>query len=93
MKLISNSCDKQDNCIGESSMVKVITALNESVGFIFDFLLDAKVYGILKVDLLASICIVGSYLEESTDNKEFQQLLPEILSVIVESEETPFLSL
>jgi len=92
MKLISNSCDKQDNCIGESSIVKVITSLYESVGFILDFLLDAKSYGMLKVDLLASIRIVGN-LEESTGNKEFQQVLPDILSVIGESEETPFLSL
>lgn len=60
IKLLSNACDKQDKCISESSMVKAMTALDESVGFIFDFLLDAKAHDLLKGDdLLASIRIIG----------------------------------
>lgn len=95
IKLLSNACDKQGNCISESSMVKAMTALNESVGFIFDFLLDAKAHDLMKGDdLLASIRIIGRYLAESPSayQKQFQELLPYIFSVTGESEERPFLS-
>lgn len=95
IKLLSNACDKQDKCISESSMVKAMTALNESVGFIFDFLLDAKAHDLMKGDdLLASIRIIGRYLAESPSayQKQFQELLPYIFSVTGESEQRPFLS-
>lgn len=95
IKLLTNVCDKQDKCISESSMVKAMTALNESVGFIFDFLLDAKAHDLMKGDdLLASIRIIGRYLAESPSayQKKFQELLPYIFSVTGESEERPFLS-
>lgn len=95
IKLLSNACDKQGDCISESSMVKAMAALNESVGFIFDFLLDAKAHDLMKGDdLLASIRIVGRYLAESPSayQKQFQELLPYIFSVTGESEERPFLA-
>jgi len=95
IELLSNACDKQEKCMSESSMVKAMTALNESVGFIFDFLLDAKAHNLTKGDdLLASIRIIGRYLAESplAYQKQFQELLPYLLSVTGESEERPFLS-
>eukprot|EP01018_Ginkgo_biloba_P002063 Gb_26598 [translate_table: standard] len=92
IKLISNAAEKQDNSISETSMVKAMTALNESVGVVFDFLQDAKDHGITKGDdLLASIRIVGRYLAEtpSAYNNEFQKLLEYILSVTGEDEDRP----
>uniref|UniRef100_A0A0D6R2E7 Neurochondrin n=1 Tax=Araucaria cunninghamii TaxID=56994 RepID=A0A0D6R2E7_ARACU len=96
IQLISNACEKQDNHISESSMVKATAALNELVGVVIDFLQDAKAHGITKGDdLLASVRVVGRYLAEtpSAYKKQFQQLLPYILSISGQDEERSFLSI
>ncbi|KAH9301029.1 hypothetical protein KI387_012612, partial [Taxus chinensis] len=96
IRLISNACERQDNYISESSMIKATIALNETVGVVIDFLLDAKAHDMTKGDdLLASVRVICRYLAEtpSAYQIQFQQLLPYILIISGQNEERPFLSI
>ncbi|XP_059063256.1 uncharacterized protein LOC131071776 isoform X2 [Cryptomeria japonica] len=96
IRLISNACERQDNYISESTMVKATVALNETVGVIIDFLWDAKVHDMTKGDdLLASVRVVCRYLAETplAYKVQFQQLLSHIMSITGQDEERPFLSI
>eukprot|EP00268_Persea_americana_P036404 TRINITY_DN3588_c0_g1_i9.p1 TRINITY_DN3588_c0_g1~~TRINITY_DN3588_c0_g1_i9.p1 ORF type:complete len:639 (+),score=109.43 TRINITY_DN3588_c0_g1_i9:169-2085(+) len=96
IKLISNVCGVDGSPISESTSMKIISGLNETIDLVLDFLQDAKDHGQRKGDdLLASVRIVGSYLAEipSACKEKVQELLEYILSIEAESEQSPFYSI
>ncbi|XXG58996.1 hypothetical protein AAC387_Pa04g1165 [Persea americana] len=93
IKLISNVCGVNGSPISESTSMKIISGLNETIDLVLDFLQDAKDHGQRKGDdLLASVRIVGSYLAEipSACKEKVQELLQYILSIEAESAQSPF---
>ncbi|KAH7574090.1 hypothetical protein JRO89_XS03G0250400 [Xanthoceras sorbifolium] len=62
IKLISNIDGNEGDVIDESTFIKVINGLNETIGVVLEYLQDAKEHGQKKGnDLLASVRLVGSY--------------------------------
>ncbi|XP_068652344.1 uncharacterized protein [Aristolochia californica] len=95
IRLISNLQEEKENLISESTGMKVISGLNETIGVVLDYLKDSKDHGQKKGDdLLASVRIVGSYLAEapSACENKVRELLDYMLSVEGEDEESPFYS-
>ncbi|XP_066163614.1 uncharacterized protein [Oryza sativa Japonica Group] len=87
IKMISNASSGEGavcQTIRESTIMKAITGLNETVGLVLDFLQDAKDHGQRKGDdLLAAVRIVGSYLAEApyACKEKIRHLLEFIFSV------------
>ncbi|XP_039050992.1 neurochondrin-like [Hibiscus syriacus] len=96
IKLISNIGETEGNPIDESTFIKVINGLNETIGVVLEYLEDAKEHG-QKVgnDLLASVRLVGSYLAETpiACKDKIEELLGYMLSVEGEDDSSPFYSL
>lgn len=98
IKLISTACGDKDagSPISESTAMKIINGLNETIGLVLDFIQDAKDHGQRKGDdLLAAVRIVGSYLAEtpSACKEKVRELLEYMLSVEAENEPSPFYSI
>ncbi|KAF8393093.1 hypothetical protein HHK36_021334 [Tetracentron sinense] len=96
IKLISNVSGDEGILISESTSIKVINGLNETIGVVLEYLQDAKDHGQRKGDdLLASVRIIGSYLAETpfASKKEVGELLEYILSIEGEDEPSPFHSI
>ncbi|XP_028115055.1 uncharacterized protein LOC114312965 isoform X2 [Camellia sinensis] len=97
IKLISNiGGDDEGSVISESTLTKVISGLNETIGVILEYLEDAKDHGQTKGDdLLASVRIVGSYLAETpvACKEKVRELLGYMLSIEGEDEPSPFYSI
>ncbi|XP_040376742.1 uncharacterized protein LOC102708695 [Oryza brachyantha] len=99
IKMISNASGGEGaSCqtIRESTIMKAITGLNETVGLVLDFLQDAKDHGQKKGDdLLAAVRIVGSYLAEApyACKEKIRHLLEFIFSVEGRDESSPFHSI
>ncbi|KAF5936268.1 hypothetical protein HYC85_027397 [Camellia sinensis] len=97
IKLISNiGGDDEGSVISESTLTKMISGLNETIGVILEYLEDAKDHGQTKGDdLLASVRIVGSYLAETpvACKEKVRELLGYMLSIEGEDEPSPFYSI
>ncbi|CAI9771476.1 unnamed protein product [Fraxinus pennsylvanica] len=100
IKLISKLGESEElnsnSIISESTFMKIISGLNETVGVVLDYLQDAKEHRQKKGDdLLASVRIVGSYLAEAPNacNEKVKELLSYMLSVEGEDEHSPFHSI
>ncbi|KAL7187310.1 hypothetical protein ACSBR1_037385 [Camellia fascicularis] len=97
IKLISNiGGDDEGSVISESTLMKVISGLNETIGVILEYLEDAKDHGQTKGDdLLASVRVVGSYLAETpvACKEKVRELLGYMLSIEGEDEPSPFYSI
>uniref|UniRef100_A0A0D9VM78 Neurochondrin n=1 Tax=Leersia perrieri TaxID=77586 RepID=A0A0D9VM78_9ORYZ len=99
IKMISNASSGEGaSCqtISESTIMKAITGLNETVGLVLDFLQDAKDHGQRKGDdLLAAVRIVGSYLAEApyACKEKIRHLLDFIFSIEGQDESSPFHSI
>ncbi|KAI7987574.1 Neurochondrin [Camellia lanceoleosa] len=97
IKLISNiGGDDEGSVISESTLTKVISGLNETIGVILEYLEDAKDHGQTKGDdLLASVRVVGSYLAETpvACKEKVRELLGYMLSIEGEDEPSPFYSI
>ncbi|KAK8505402.1 hypothetical protein V6N13_045842 [Hibiscus sabdariffa] len=95
IKLISNIGENEGNPVDESTFIKAINGLNETIGVVLEYLEDAKEHG-QKVgnDLLASVRLVGSYLAETpvACKGKIEELLGYLLSVEGEDESGPFYS-
>ncbi|KAE9452169.1 hypothetical protein C3L33_15927, partial [Rhododendron williamsianum] len=81
--------------ISESTIMKVISGLNETIGVVLEYLQDAKDHGQTKGDdLLASVRVVGSYLAETplACEEKVRELLGFMLSIKGEDESSPFYS-
>ncbi|XP_073101326.1 uncharacterized protein [Elaeis guineensis] len=95
IKLISNVSGAVDHPINESTLMKAIAGLNETINLVLDFLEDSKDHGQRKGDdLLAAARIIGSYLAETplACKEKTQHLLGYILSIEGEDESSPFYS-
>ncbi|XP_050220140.1 uncharacterized protein LOC126670451 [Mercurialis annua] len=95
IKLVSTMAGNE-GLIGESTFIKVINGINETVNVVLEYLQDAKEHGQNKGnDLLASVRIVGSYLAETPDacKDKVRELLGYMLSVEAEDEPSPFYSI
>ncbi|XP_042036930.1 neurochondrin-like isoform X1 [Salvia splendens] len=82
--------------INDSTLMKMIGGLNETIGVVLDYLQDAKDHGDRKGnDLLASVRVVGSYLAEAPPacNEKVKDLLGYMLSVEGDEESSPFQSI
>ncbi|XP_058203344.1 uncharacterized protein LOC131317754 isoform X1 [Rhododendron vialii] len=93
IKLISNIGGDEGSGISESTIMKVISGLNETIGVVLEYLQDAKDHGQTKGDdLLASVRIVGSYLAETplACEEKVRELLGFMLSIKGEDESSPF---
>ncbi|CAA0841969.1 neurochondrin family protein [Striga hermonthica] len=92
IELVSNLENEESNIaslISESTSIKIITGLNETIGLVLDYLQDAKDHGVRKGDdLLASVRIVGSYLAEApcACREKIKERLGYLLSVEGEDE-------
>ncbi|KAF6147623.1 hypothetical protein GIB67_031614 [Kingdonia uniflora] len=104
IKLVSNVIEDEENPISESTSMKIISGLNETVDVVLEFLQDAKDHGQWKGDdLLASVRITGRYilsyavryLAEAplASKKKVQGLLDYIFSIRGEDESSPFYSI
>ncbi|CAA2954494.1 neurochondrin isoform X1 [Olea europaea subsp. europaea] len=100
IKLISKLGDSEElnsnSIISETTFMKIISGLNETVGVVLDYLQDAKEHRQKKGDdLLASVRIVGNYLAEAPHacNEKVKELLSYMLSVEGEDEHRPFHSI
>ncbi|CAL5358897.1 unnamed protein product [Camellia sinensis] len=97
IKLISNiGGDDEGSVISESTLTKVISGLNETIGVILEYFEDAKDHGQTKGDdLLASVRIAGSYLAETpvACKEKVRELLGYMLSIEGEDEPSPFYSI
>ncbi|KAL2489543.1 neurochondrin family protein [Forsythia ovata] len=100
IKLISKFEESEElnsnSIISESTFMKIISGLNETIGVVLDYLQDAKEHRQKKGDdLLASIRIVGSYLAEApvACKEKVKELLGYMLSVEGEEEHSPFYSI
>uniref|UniRef100_A0A0E0GE54 Neurochondrin n=1 Tax=Oryza nivara TaxID=4536 RepID=A0A0E0GE54_ORYNI len=99
IKMISNASSGEGavcQTIRESTIMKAITGLNETVGLVLDFLQDAKDHGQRKGDdLLAAVRIVGSYLAEApyACKEKIRHLLEFIFSVEGQDESSSFHSI
>ncbi|KAI8569157.1 hypothetical protein RHMOL_Rhmol02G0256900 [Rhododendron molle] len=94
-KLISNIGGDEGSGISESTIMKVISGLNETIGVVLEYLQDAKDHGQTKGDdLLASVRVVGSYLAETplACEEKVRELLGFMLSIKGEDESSPFYS-
>ncbi|KAG5562896.1 hypothetical protein RHGRI_005585 [Rhododendron griersonianum] len=95
IKLISNIGGDEGSGISESTIMKVISGLNETIGVVLEYLQDAKDHGQTKGDdLLASVRVVGSYLAETplACEEKVRELLGFMLSIKGEDESSPFYS-
>ncbi|KAL2471873.1 neurochondrin family protein [Abeliophyllum distichum] len=96
IKLISKFEESEElnsnSIISESTFMKIISGLNETIGVVLDYLQDAKKKG---DDLLASVRVVGSYLAEApvACKEKIKELLGYMLSVEGEDEHSPFYSI
>ncbi|KAL5212003.1 hypothetical protein ABZP36_022850 [Zizania latifolia] len=99
IKMISNASSGEGasyQTIRESTIIKAITGLNETVSLVLDFLQDAKDHGQRKGDdLLAAVRIVGSYLAEApyACKDKTRHLLEFIFSIEGQDEPSPFHSI
>ncbi|KAH6757891.1 neurochondrin family protein [Perilla frutescens var. hirtella] len=102
IKLISKFGENEESnsapIINESTLIKMIGGLNETIGVVLDYLQDAKArdHGDRKGDdLLASVRVVGSYLAEapSACKEKVEELLDYMLSIEGEDESSPFHSI
>ncbi|KAG8072777.1 hypothetical protein GUJ93_ZPchr0006g41107 [Zizania palustris] len=98
IKMISNASGEGASCqtIRESTIMKAITGLNETVSLVLDFLQDAKDHGQRKGDdILAAVRIVGSYLAEApcACKDKTRHLLEFIFSIEGQDESSPFHSI
>jgi hypothetical protein len=95
IKLISNIGGDEGSVISESTFMKVISGLNETIGVVLEYLQDAKDHGQTKGDdLVASVRLVGSYLAETplACKEKVRELLGYMLSIKGEDESSPFYS-
>ncbi|KAJ3698977.1 hypothetical protein LUZ61_002682 [Rhynchospora tenuis] len=93
IKLISNGAE--DQLMKESTIMKAISGLNETIGIVLDFLQDSKDHRQRKGDdLLAAVRIIGSYLAEAPHacKDKTRHLLGYILSIEGQDESSPFYS-
>ncbi|XP_015572598.1 neurochondrin isoform X2 [Ricinus communis] len=96
IKLVSTVAGNEGELIGESTFIKIINGLNETVDIVLEYLHDAKEHGQKKgSDLLASVRVVGSYLAETPDacKDKVRELLGYMLSIEAEDELSPFYSI
>ncbi|KDP33550.1 hypothetical protein JCGZ_07121 [Jatropha curcas] len=96
IKLISTMAGHEEELIAESTLLKVINGLNETVNVVLEYLQDAKEHGHKKGnDLLASVRVVGSYLAETPNacKDKVRELLRYMLSIEGEDESSPFYSI
>lgn len=96
IRLISNASGVEGGLISESTLMKVIGGLNETINLVFDFLQDSKDHGQCKGDdILAAVRIIGSYLAETpfACKEKTQNLLAYMLSVEGVDEASPFYSI
>ncbi|CAB4266821.1 unnamed protein product [Prunus armeniaca] len=96
ISLISNASENEGDIIDENTFMKVIKGLNETIGVVLEYLLDAKEHGQRKGDdLLASVRIIGSYLAETpvACKEKVIELLEYMLSIEGEDEPSPFYSI
>lgn len=92
IKLISNIEGDEDSLIKESTFIKVISTLNETINVVLEYLQDTKDHGESKGnDLLASVRVVGSYLAEVplASKEKVLELLGYMLSIEGEDEPSP----
>ncbi|XP_047966861.1 neurochondrin [Salvia hispanica] len=95
-KLGENEESNSAPIINDSTLMKMIGGLNETIGVVLDYLQDAKDHGDRKGDdLLASVRVVGSYLAEAPPacNEKVKDLLGYMLSVEGDEESSPFQSI
>ncbi|KAL8171678.1 hypothetical protein V2J09_023482 [Rumex salicifolius] len=95
IKLISTAGESEGGVISDSTITKVISGLNETIGVVLEYLKDAKEHGQRKGDdLLACVRVVGSYLAEAplACKEKVNELLGYMLSVEGGDEPSPFLS-
>ncbi|KAJ3695540.1 hypothetical protein LUZ60_000917 [Juncus effusus] len=93
IKMISNW--SEDQVMNESTIMKAISGLNETISLVLDFLQDSKEHEQRKGDdLLASVRIIGSYLAEAPQacKEKTRNLLEYILSIEGQDESSPFYS-
>ncbi|KAG8656828.1 hypothetical protein MANES_03G012200v8 [Manihot esculenta] len=96
IKLISAMAGEGGELIGESTFMKVLNGLNETINVVLEYLKDAKEHGQNKGnDLLASVRVVGSYLAETPDacKDKVRELLGYMLSIEANDESSPFYSI
>ncbi|KAK9280645.1 hypothetical protein L1049_014341 [Liquidambar formosana] len=96
IKLVSNLSGNEADLISESTCIKVISGLNETIGVVLEYLQDAKDHGQKKGDdLIASVRIIGSYLAETplACKEKVRELLEYMLSIEGEDEPSPFYSI
>ncbi|KAL6985219.1 hypothetical protein U1Q18_018598 [Sarracenia purpurea var. burkii] len=96
IKLISDLDEDGGSVISESTLMKVISGLNETMGVVLEYLQDAKDHGQTKGDdLLASVRVVGSYLAETplACKEKVGEILGYMLSIEGEDEPSPFYSI
>ncbi|KAH6804784.1 neurochondrin family protein [Perilla frutescens var. frutescens] len=102
IKLIAKFGENEESnsapIINESTLIKMIGGLNETIGVVLDYLQDAKArdHGDRKGDdLLASVRVVGSYLAEapSACKEKVEELLDYMLSIEGGDESSPFHSI
>uniref|UniRef100_A0A2P2L9B7 Uncharacterized protein MANES_03G012200 n=1 Tax=Rhizophora mucronata TaxID=61149 RepID=A0A2P2L9B7_RHIMU len=93
IKLVSTAGGVEGKLIDDSTIVKVINGLNETINVVLEYLEDAKEHREKKGDdLLASVRIVGSYLAEMPNacKEKVRELLAYLLSIEGEDEASPF---
>ncbi|XP_078157932.1 neurochondrin family protein [Carex rostrata] len=93
IKMISSGAEGQ--VMRESTIMKAISGLNETIGIVLDFLQDSKDHNQRKGDdLLAAVRIIGSYLAEAPHacKDKTTHLLGYILSLEGQDESSPFYS-
>lgn len=85
-----------DAGISESTLSKILSGLNETIGVVLEYLEDAKEHDQNKGDdLLASVRLIGSYLAEApvACGDKVKELLSYMVSVQGEDEPSSFLSI
>ncbi|KAG9153579.1 hypothetical protein Leryth_008526 [Lithospermum erythrorhizon] len=97
INLISQLSEDEDSnaIISESTFMKIIKQLNETINVVLEYLQDAKEHGIRKGDdLLASVRLIGSYLAQTPNacEEKVKELLSYMLSVEGMDEPRPFFS-
>lgn len=93
IKLISNISGGEGSSISESTFIKVISGIDETIGVVLEYIQDAKDHGQNKGDdLLASVRIIGSYLAETPTacEEKVKGLLSYMLTIEGEGESSPF---
>lgn len=100
IKLVSKFGGDEDShpdaTISDSTLTKIISGLDETIGVVLEYLEDAKEHGENKGDdLLASVRMIGSFLAETPRacREKVKDLLSYMLSIQGDDEHSPFYSI